>query len=1352
MVSRMLGLVFAMHLAIPSIALADPLDLATIPLANSPTVTIQPNLLFVLDDSGSMGSDYMPDTANSSNPSLFRNAAYNTIFYNPAVRYDPPAFFDAGGLNTTKYPSQTGMSADAGADTSVATPNWKKVKSDPYLSTSTSDITNNTLFFTTVAGEYCAGKDLKVCNAQSAESVAYPFAAPVRWCNTSTNANAVTPAVNSCQGVRKTGFTNLRMPSARISTITVIDNNKSGAVDGITVSGKQILSAATSSSTNSSTVANRIAQNINNCTYTMTGNCTIAGYFATVSGMVVTLYASPASATANIAVTPVISETSNKSFATTAFSVNNVPGRTLPAIIVSPNNYPYPGSATKASTRSDCGAICTFDEEMTNYANWYAYYQTRMQMMKTSAGLAFKDLGEDFRVGFMTIHPTAATSLKFDTFNTAQKAAWYSKFFGISPNSATPLRSALSKAGRIYANKENISGAFTDPIEYSCQQNFTLLTTDGYWNTDTSTDIKDVAGAEVGNRDGAGTPRPMYEGGTATSNSLADVAKYYRDTDLRTTVLGNCTGALGAPGGSVCEDPPPSTANQKQTMVTMTLGLGVDGELVYTSDYKTAASGDYSDIKNATKNWPNPITGSQGPRIDDLWHAAVNGDGTYFSAKSPTELTSQLKEALASIKIKLGSGAAASTSSLSPTAGDNFAYLASYTTGHWTGNLEKRQIDLVTGDFSATADACVEDVVPTSSCSSPSSIVANGSGGYNCVTTGATAASCPAPGVLNGTNCEVPVATACVGTLKNKVAAFTDSRVIKMKSGSSLVDFSYANLSPTQQATFQNAFLLANLTQAPTLTADQQLNVTGDNLVNYLRGQTGYDENSPDPKKKVFRKRQAVLGDVIGSAPTFVGAPTFNYTDPGYADFKTAQAGRARTVYVGSNDGMLHAFDADTLQERWAYVPSMVIPNMWKLADAAYANKHTYYVDGDAVIADICDAGCGAAGASWKTILVAGLNGGGRGYYALDITDPLNPALLWEFDANNEPNLGYTFGRPVITKKPNGTWVVLVTSGYNNIPDNSAFYSLASTKFKPNNPPLYTTGNGQGYLYLLDAEPAAGGGPVAASMATGVGSTATPSGLGKISAYVDDPARNNTSTYVYGGDLLGNIWRFNLADNTVLNFAKLEANGIAQPITTAPELGLINNKRVVFVGTGKYLEIADLTNTNQQSLYAIKDDNANSTLVNPRGTLVEQTVVPSGANDRVSGSSNAVNFDSGLGWFVDFPDVGERQNIASQLLFGTLIVPTVVPTSSACQPAGYGWFNFFDYKTGLSVPTNPSSTIVSRRTESPLVGLTAISTSSGGITIYGRGADGSGGSFGPPFQPSGVGFQKKRTIWRELTN
>ena len=130
---------------------------------------------------------------------------------------------------------------------------------------------------------------------------------------------------------------------------------------------------------------------------------------------------------------------------------------------------------------------------MTNFANWYAYYRTRMQMMKSSAGRAFVSLGNDYRVGFVTLNPGNNPSgqspsgyeyVPVSDFDATHKSTWYTRFYGIDPNSGTPLREALSRVGRYYAGiTSGINSSMTDdPMQYSCQQNISILTTDGFWN------------------------------------------------------------------------------------------------------------------------------------------------------------------------------------------------------------------------------------------------------------------------------------------------------------------------------------------------------------------------------------------------------------------------------------------------------------------------------------------------------------------------------------------------------------------------------------------------------------------------------------------------------------------------------------------------------------------------------------------------------------------------------------------------------------------------------------------------------------------------------------------------------
>ena len=317
---------------------------------------------------------------------------------------------------------------------------------------------------------------------------------------------------------------------------------------------------------------------------------------------------------------------------------------------------------------------------------------------------------------------------------------------------------------------------------------------------------------------------------------------------------------------------------------------------------------------------------------------------------------------------------------------------------------------------------------------------------------------------------------------------------------------------------------------------------------------------------------------------------------------------------------------------------------------------------------------------AWHTILVAGLNGGGRGYYALDITDPASPRALWEF---TDTNLGYTYGNPIITKLKDGTWVVLVASGYNNV----------------------TPGDGVGRLYVLNA----GTGAVVRQIPTSAGNQTTPSGLARINAWADNTLIDNTSLRAYGGDLLGNLWRFDINgdvgasgyDAQLLATLK-DGLGNAQPITAKPELADAGGNAVVYVGTGRFLGSSDLSDTSQQSFYAIKDGLSAATIPstaifnNPRtlGSFVQQTetattcpagtpatICSAGQSVRTS-SHNVVDLGTKSGWFIDFPVLGERANTDPTLALGTLVFTTNKPDSGECVAGGYSYLYFLDYRTG----------------------------------------------------------------------
>ena len=249
---------------------------------------------------------------------------------------------------------------------------------------------------------------------------------------------------------------------------------------------------------------------------------------------------------------------------------------------------PGSGVFTKVVVSASSGPGGT--DERQNFANWFTYYRVRIMMMKSGAGRAFSTIGANYRVGFMTIYTTPSNSttdpgyLSISDYSTTQKTNWFTKLYSQDPGGSTPLKKALSMAAR---NMAGLVGP--DPIQYSCQQNFIILTTDGYWNSGTPNGVKLDGTTSVGNQDGAPMPRPMYDGNVSGStDTLADVAAYYYNTDLRpaSPLAGQtpCTNPVTL--ADVCADNVPVSGldnNPTQHVTLFTLGLGVNGQLVYDS-------------------------------------------------------------------------------------------------------------------------------------------------------------------------------------------------------------------------------------------------------------------------------------------------------------------------------------------------------------------------------------------------------------------------------------------------------------------------------------------------------------------------------------------------------------------------------------------------------------------------------------------------------------------------------------------------------------------------------------------------------------------------------------------------
>ena len=1867
-------------LGLPLQSIAGTTDISTVPLptyAIGTTVDIKPNILMVLDDSGSMSWNYLPDWANDTPPNysslptyISANSAFNGVAYNPAITYSPPITFTSGGAKDTgTYPSMTGGSAATGANTGSTLPNWKSVPVDGFgvQSAGHTDLTNNATFNLAVAGEYCDSPALTNCTTTAAATGNYQYPAPLRWCSDQ--------ALTTCRALNDGTYNVPKIAGPMFATIT-INTASSAVVTGITVGGKQILSGSTTSTSTTSSVASGIVTKVNACTKAISGNCTIVGYSASASSNVVTIYA-PAPLTST---TPAVSNTGTMTSTQAAFaspkiplanflggggtqSTSAVPGSLYFVTITSTvNSYPYPGTASKAATRTDCaGSTCTFNEEMTNYANWYAYFQTRMQMMKTATSRAFAVLDTDaditagnthYRVGFMTINNnTGSAFVNITDFNAAQKYAWFTKLFTSIPNNSTPLREALSKAGRLYGGRYNGSSlngvTVTDPLQYSCQRNYTILSTDGFWNGNAG--YKLDGSTAVGNQD-AGLPRPYNDGGSSqnqsatsnlqqtittqtaqlgtlqkqtsqaqkrtnqlqvqtstlqsqtsslqastatlqvntgtlqkqtltlqsstgtlmstasalqqqtgtlqartssnsgntwtawgnvatctadnsggsrtqcqyalsawtnvgtctvvngsagptnytiasskacrylagtatavgsctvvapspgptsytvgtattcaytyaaatnvasctvvaesagpnytvgtsrtctyntsafaaaascnalapspgptnfavgnavncqysytgfsnagaactvvaespgpnytvgtsrqcqytawtsfaavgsctvatqgagptysnttarqcqytsygawsnvasctaaaqspgpttftvgtatncqytawsgwsnaagtctvaaqsagpaysgpatqcqyagwtpwvgaqscpaaamspgpttysvlvatgcqtivtsayanaascsvtaadvsgnstqcqysfavaaptstcspaysagnytnasvysscvvtvgaatnvsacttvsaydvngqktacaytawtswmnvtacaalaqsasspyivgtarkcqaltsggTSDTLSDVAAYYYNTDLRSAtatgvdLTGTCTGPIISPAttaNDLCADNVPASGrdnNTKQHMTTSTLGLGAQGSMVksnyennlsgqrtFVSDYWSQQSGDFYAVANgstantasgicpwmstgSTCTWSTPSSDSQN-NIDDLWHAAVNGRGTYFSATDPQSLADSLKSALSAIvnTPRPGTAAAAASSNPNITSSDNFVFSSSYKSVDWYGELIMQRLGS-DGTLGTQQWSAMQNMDCTSS-------PWRANYGY------LAAAAFSQGGVCYVVNSDYTSGTTFDGTAAGSDGAFISvmtttpgSRTIYLPGGgasSGLTTFTWANLTAAQQAYFSVAALTyvdANngLTQFCTvggscLTAANQTSAAGSTLVSFLAGDRSNEGT-------YFRLRKHMLGDIVSSEARYVKQPLQGYTDGGYPAFKASLVNRTAMVYVGANDGMLHAFNALTGVESWAFIPSAVLPTLYQLADSDYANKHRYFVDGTPEVGDICPnaPGGGCSVSQWKTIITGGFNDGAKAYYALDITDPAAPKLLWEF---TDATLDLSYSNPRITKLKDGTWVVIIASGYNNA-------------------------DGVGRVYVLNAST----GALIRTISTATGTAATPSGLAKLAARAPTSATDNTVNQVYGGDLLGNVWRFDVNgdigttgyDAQLLVTLK-NAGGTVQPITGKPTVASVNNFPLIMVGTGRYLGITDLSDTTTYSMYAIIDRLGTTTLTTPRQTLsgfVQQTLFdgfcPSDAPSTLctqgevvrTVSSNSVDWSVNNGWYIDFLLGGERSVTDPTLALGTLVFTTIKPQSSS---------------------------------------------------------------------------------------
>lgn len=850
------------------------------------------------------------------------------------------------------------------------------------------------------------------------------------------------------------------------------------------------------------------------------------------------------------------------------------------------------------SVTSTGGVGCrTIPEVVQNFANWYQYHRKRSFVAKYTIGSLVN--GEDaMRFGLTLINDNGSgdndvfvevPSGGQDTFASHNNTMLEEMYDYEWEGQGTPLRTGLKTVGEYYDG--DLSGK-TDPILYSCQQNYTILMSDGEWNG---------SSPSLGNSDGDGY-----------SNTLADVADYYYQNDL-----------------SDLEDDVPINEFDTQTqqhMVTFMAAFGLEGTLE-----DTDGDGWPDPILGRASTWGgNPTDGDH--KADDMWHGAFNSKGLYSSASSPDLLKSNLENAFDNIQARVGSFASVATSSSTLQSGAT-VYQTEYESLGWEGHLKASLI----------VDDVVQDPIWDAACYFSDDCDVSGFNPSNI-----------------SYNSRVVITYADGGVPFRWPSDYTSPGVTELTSDqiSDLVTFNNTLYSTDSY---------------------------GQKLVDFIRG-SGSDELNAANTSGVFRSRDGKLGDFVNSRPIYVTGPDRFYPSDlesaNYTTFKATYSSRTNMLYVGGNDGMLHGFDASNGQELLAYVPGTrhIYEDLYSLSSTTYS--HIYYVDGSPTEADVYYDGV------WQTILVGGLRAGGQAVYMLDITNPANfseanasSIVKWEFSDVQDDELGATFSQPKVARLANGKWAVIFGNGYNNTTADG-----------------YVSATGKSHLFVLFLNDSFDG-----TWDEGVDYVKIPVGSEYLSAgdaaglsgiTVVDVDGDYTADYVYGGDIKGKMWRFDLTSASPDNWSGslVFDAGVNQPITSKPVVSAHPNGLdagfLVAFGTGKFIEVDDNTSNGQttQTFYSVWDKIVSDVFQSApsKGDLLEQEILSEPAfSDSVGGrvtTANTIDWTSERGWYMDLIVKNSGNNQGERVIFdpvvrsGRITFTTMVPASdNICDGGGGGW-------------------------------------------------------------------------------
>jgi type IV pilus assembly protein PilY1 len=907
--------------------------------------------------------------------------------------------------------------------------------------------------------------------------------------------------------------------------------------------------------------------------------------------------------------------------------------------------------------------------EQTNFANWFSYYRVRGHALKSAVSRSFGVLGDDIRVAWQNMNNNKLDATDaMGTFAGSTRTDFFTWLFGSPYSGNTPTLRATARAGDFFTRSGssalNPYWDTTRSRDLMCRQNFHVLVTDGYWNETThptstasnsistsktlpdgkaftaSASGQGVHASYVWNeeaRQSSDCVQTRNRDGDITATqrcepSYADLAFHYWSTDLRADLdnkvpmyfPNRTTGVTGAVQDvSAVTDlrsipeiywNPENDPASWQHVVQFFIGFGVSGRLEYSPAMQTK-------LRKAEERWPRPRN-LDPAGVDDSWHGALASRGAYFGASDPNEIVDALGDILSSVVQRKGTSTAVAVSTGIIRAG-TLAYQTQFDSTDWSGSVIARPVDANQNFGAPLWDAgCMLT-------------------GGDCLTTGQTALTAP------NWNTGRQILTSSAPT------------------GSSGTSFRYANLSSAQQTALND--------NPATAVVDND--GKGADRVNYLRGERTRERS----RGGSLRNRSSLFGAVVHSAAIVIGPPAKDEYDDTlwpagspeanssakYSDFAASHASRASTVFVGANDGMLHALDAVTGAERFAYVPYSTYANLAKLTDPMYQFEPT--VDNAVTVRDVFTNG------AWRTLLIGTLRRGGQSVYALDVTSTsvtessAGSVVQWEFSDRSDDgaDLGYTYGQPFITRLNNDKWVVLVPGSYNSaVADGAA-------------------GSGNAVLYVLDA---ATGAKLHKFDLGAIDANAR----GLASPMAIDLQSDDIAEMAYAGDLAGNIWRFDLTASSPRGWSASKlfnpTTPFERPITAQPraERHPDTKQPMVFVGTGKYIEKNDrTTSTPAQAFYGIIDDGTTVTTAD----LATRTTSSTGSLRRVS-AATASTSRAEKGWQIVFNETGfagERVIAPASLrIVGRRVIfTTLIPSGDdPCLPGGTSFLMFADFANG----------------------------------------------------------------------